>query len=144
MNFVPAFALSYGKLVFEKLTGVEDIKFRRFLLSAGYGLRNMLSSYYGLFYFDIVPTLNYTRLGWEGKDVRGDGDAIKMNFISEIGYKYYFFRRWSLRFFVKSVTENRELWQRALDESATKTIVLRGARSTYAGFSLEYFFDDYK
>lgn len=139
LGFVPSVTLSKKSIIFETYLPFRDVKFERLYVSGGYGGQVGYLSRYGFLYMDIVPTLTYTSLDYRTEDVSGSLAKWSVQANVELGYTYFFGEHLVGRLFVRSISENTDLWNEAFTHIAGEPIESDSITSAMAGIAIGYY-----
>lgn len=141
ISLVPTIRASRRRLTIPDLETTadqdRDTIYTRLLAGAGYGPEVGLQSGKHYIYFNVLPILVYSRINAPMREIGAWG----LQFSGEFGYLYFVTKSWNLRAFVRSQTENDQLWQRALGERLTHGDAPVIVSTVLAGVSVGYRFE---
>lgn len=137
--FIPNLYLAANTFRYPQLVDIKDVEFRRFRMGGGYGPQLSASSRYGIFYFTLMPTYNYTNIRW---DVNGGGGRSEMGeflLLDELGYQLYLSNSLAIRLFGKAWAENTQHWSGILTDARKKKTELTDSTVTLIGVSVIWY-----
>lgn len=143
LTFIPSLTLSHSKQKFEESPELRDLEFTLSHIDASYGPQYTFFTGMWSFYGGLAGALGYDQLkiddGIEKKSY-GKGN-LGVSF--EAGATYFFTPKWSVRFALRSVSSNPELWKKAITDSTGQNYRVDSPTVKTAGFSIGYTFSDY-
>lgn len=140
LDFVPAFVASHRNIIFPRYVGVTDTEFRRWYVSAGYGVEGGYMGRYGFLYLDLIPSVVWSQINYESPRVHGKVDSTTGQLLVEAGYSYFLTDHLVGRVYFRSMSEDADLWDRALSEASASPTITNSVTSGFAGISIGYYF----
>jgi hypothetical protein len=141
LDFVPMFILSKKNIFFPKYAPLIDSEFERWVASAGYGIETGYIGRYGFIYIDVIPSLTWTRVNYNGPRGYGTASGTQMHVNTELGYAYFISDHIVMRIFGRSVFEDNKAWGKAIRGATGIETPTNSASSSFAGLSFGYYFD---
>lgn len=140
---VPAINLASHKYLFYDTSGpLIDSEFSVTRISAGAGAAVGLSSRLAVFELSVVPAVNYTWFSWQSPNGGGRIDRAGVNSILSASIYRHLSSNIALRLFLRSVQENADQWQEAVQGAQGGTQKVTSVSDSTYGFSLLYYYPD--
>lgn len=140
---VPALNLASHKYLFYNTSGpLLDSEFSVTRISAGAGAAVGLSSRLAVFELSVVPAVNYTWFSWQSPNGGGRLDRTGFNYMFSASIYRHLSSNIALRLFLRSVQENSDQWQEAIQGAQGGTQKVTSVSDTMYGFSLLYYYPD--
>lgn len=140
-DFVPLLMVSKKNIVFPDWNPLKDTEFRRWLVNAGYGLETGYIGRYGFVYIDLIPSVAWTQVKYDGPAASGTIQTTKLIFTYEIGYSYFFSDHIVGRVHARVVQEDEKAWGNAIRSASGFDVQTGSMGSGYGGISIGYYFD---
>ena len=141
-SFVPSLQMIQRSEEFPDSPVLQGLLFDRFRVTMGYGPRLGVNSQYGYFYGMFVPMVGWTQLSISNGPSASRTDSVNLHLAFELGYSRFLSDRFYFRLFAKSVSENANLWRRAVDAALAQPINVHSVSYITGGFSLGYYFPE--
>jgi hypothetical protein len=141
LDFVPMFILSKKSVYFPKYAPLIDSEFKRWVVSGGYGIEAGYIGRYGFIYIDVIPSLTWTQVSYDGPLGDGTVSGTQIHSNTEIGYAYFITDHIVMRIFGRNVYEDNEAWRKAIRGATGVETQTNSASSTFGGVSFGYYFD---
>jgi hypothetical protein len=138
-EFVPSFDLSRKRIAFNGYAPLQDVEFDRWYVSGGYGIEVGHQSKIGLFYVDFIPNLTWTQLSFTAPQGDETISNTSLTATFELGYSYFITQHLVGRIFGRTVTEDSELWGRAVSDITGRAQSVSGVNSVFSGISIGYY-----
>lgn len=138
-EFVPTVNLSRKRIYFPDYKPLQDVDFDRWYISGGYGIEVGHLSRIGLFYLDVIPTVTWTQLHFETPDFEERLSRTSVTYTTELGYSHFFTSHFVGKIFVRNLTEDLYLWQKAIRDVTGHEDSLSSVSSVFTGISLGYY-----
>jgi hypothetical protein len=140
-QFVPVFSFAFYNFQIDSTAAYfSDTDFQIFRIGAGIGPECTLDTSIGSFTAMLAPAITYSWLSWSSPASGGSMARSSMNIAIGLGYHKYIKKDWAVRFFVKAITEDDNVWNEAMDKSQGFDVPVIGVSSSIVGISLAYTF----
>lgn len=140
-DFVPLLMVSKKNIIFPDFVPLIGAEFRRWLVNAGYGIETGYIGRYGFVYLDLIPSVAWTHVRYDGPADRGSIQSTKLIFNYEIGYSYFFTDHIVGRVHARIVHEDETLWGKAIRNASGTDAQTGTIGSSFGGISIGYYFD---
>ncbi len=141
-GFVPTFIVSQKRIKFDDYRPLEDVNFERWYVGGGYGIEVGHLSSIGLFYFDYIPLVTWTRLNFRTQDFEETLSRTSITGMSELGYSYFFSSHMIGKIFSRQLNEDGYLWRKALHDITGQDRTITTINSIYFGVAIGYYIPD--
>ena len=138
-SFVPDFNLSLRSFYFP-YTMFSDVRFERWYASGGYGPELGWRNSFGYLFVNFVPSVAWEQLGYSSPAQRGSASDVNVVGTVQLGFTHFFSDHLVGKIFVKSLSENTKVYDRAISQLTGMNAQFQSASSTFAGISLGYYF----
>jgi hypothetical protein len=139
-EFTPTGAISKKKLRFLEHPDLRDVTFERWYVKAGYGAEMGYLSRVGFFYFDFMPAMTWSSIDFKTKEFEERLSRNSLSLILELGYSCFLGSHLVGKVYVRSVGEDRQLWERAVRDATGDANNVTAVSSSFAGIAIGYYF----
>lgn len=141
LQFAPSIFGINQRLSFPDFKDISSSTFHYMQLSAGLGGETGWQKGLHYIYLNVIPMYGVQYLAWQQQ---GQDESLTLGGFelrSEFGYRYYWNRHWSTKFFTKSTKSYSPLWNSAIHRIAPAAPEVATAIDTSAGIAFSYTFD---
>jgi len=139
-DFVPTLFYSRKKIEFNEYIPLRGALFDRSYVNACYGIEVGHMSWIGFFYFDLVPSLNWSQIRVSSPAVEDTSAEWSTIFVEELGYSRFIGEHLIVKLFVRGISEDDNLWGRAVHAVTRADEVVSNSASSMAGIAFGYYF----
>jgi hypothetical protein len=142
-RLIPDFGFSFERYHFDREIGVNplaDKSFSWFMFTGGFGAEFGLESSAGYFYFDLIPSLAFSRI--TGASI--STTQVSPEGILEVGYSTFLSNRLNLRVFFRQITGSINQWNSTLSQAAGETVELNSVIQSIYGIAIGFYFPESK
>ncbi|MBO9666302.1 MAG: hypothetical protein J7501_05765 [Bdellovibrio sp.] len=94
----------------------------------------------GTFYASLGLGLAYSWISWSSPASGDNISGFNLNFILSIGYYVYASENMLVKVYTRSITEDKNIWNKALDASQGFDVPVESVSNNIVGFSFAYVF----
>jgi hypothetical protein len=123
---------------------ISSLRFERSRASVGYGPRLGLNTMFGFFYGALIPQAGYNSLRAIGPEQSASAEKLALNLTGEIGWSRFLSSRLNLKLFVRSTTEDSDLWRQVIEHALGYGVNVSTVDYVTYGLSLGYYLPETK
>jgi hypothetical protein len=138
-DFVPAVLASGRKIRFQEYAPLKDVTFQRMYVSGGFGAEVGHLSRYGFFYFDLIPVLTWSRINVRQPTFDYQVEHSRITTMTEGGYSYFFTNHLVVKFYLRGLSEDNVMWEKAVQAVTGGKNSVSAANSNLVGLAIGYY-----
>lgn len=138
-ELVPTLILSNKRIRFNDYKPLQDVQFERWYVSGGYGVELGHLSRIGLFYFDYIPMATWTKLSFRMSGYEQSLSRTTVTSMVEAGYSYFFSTHIVGKLYVRSLSEDLQLWERSVHDITGDGSTVSNVSSVFTGVAIGYY-----